>query len=143
MALLLAKKVIVLAKYLDFADVFWEKLANVLLKQTGVNEHAVELKEGKQSPYRPIHSLEPIELKTLKTYIKTNLIKGFIQAPKLLVGPPILFICQSNSSFCLCVNCRGLNNFIIKIWYPLPLIGESLDWLGQVKQFIQINLIST
>ena len=47
LALLLAKKVTVLIKYLDFADVFLEKSANVLSERIGVNEHAIELKEGK------------------------------------------------------------------------------------------------
>ena len=47
LALLLAKKVTVLAKYLDFADVFLKKSANVLPEWTGVNEYAIELKEGK------------------------------------------------------------------------------------------------
>ena len=31
---------------------------------------------------------------------------------------------------------------MIKNKYPLPSIGESLDWLGQTKQFIQLNLIN-
>ena len=40
-ALLLAKKVTVLTKYLYFADVFLEKSVNILLKQTKVNEHTI------------------------------------------------------------------------------------------------------
>ena len=35
-----------------------------------------------------------------------------------------------------------LNNLTIKNWYPFLLIGESLDWLGQAKHFIQLNLTS-
>ena len=66
MALLLAKKVTVLAKYSDFADIFSEELANILPKQTRVNEHTIKLEKSKQPPYR-IYSLEPIELETLKT----------------------------------------------------------------------------
>ena len=46
-ASLLAKKVGVLAKYSDFVHLFLEKLANILLEQTKVNEHAIELKQGK------------------------------------------------------------------------------------------------
>ena len=45
MALLLVKEVTVQAKYSDFADVFLEKLANILLEQTNVNEHAIELEK--------------------------------------------------------------------------------------------------
>ena len=42
-ALLLANKVIVSAKYSDFTYVFPEKLANILSKQTKVNMHAIKL----------------------------------------------------------------------------------------------------
>ena len=43
----MAKKVTVPAEYSDFANVFLEESANILSEQTGVNEHAIELEEGK------------------------------------------------------------------------------------------------
>ena len=78
LASLLTEEVTVPVEYSDFADVFSEKSANVLPEQTGANEHAIELKKGKQPPYGPIYSLGPVEFKTLKTYIKTNLSNSFI-----------------------------------------------------------------
>ena len=142
LALLLAKEVTVPTKYSDFADVFLEKLANILLERTGANEHVIKLEEGKQPPYGPIYSLEPVELKTLKTYIETNLANGFIRALKSPAGAPILFVRKPDGSLRLCVDYRGLNNLTIKNWYPLPLIGEFLDWLGRAKQFTQLDLTS-
>ena len=73
LALLLTKKVTMPIKYLDFVNVFLEKLANVLSERTGANEHTIELEKGKQPSYGTIYSLEPVELKIFKTYIKTNL----------------------------------------------------------------------
>ena len=127
MALLLAKKVIVSTKYSDFTDVFSEKSANVLPERTGANEHAIELHEGKQPSYGPIYNLEPVGLETLKTYIKTYLSNGFIRASKSSVDAPILFVRKPNGSLSLCVNYRGLNKFIIKNRYLLPLIGKFID----------------
>ena len=83
-----------------------------------------------------------MELETLKTYIKTNLVNGFIQPSKSLAGASILFVCKPNSSVWLCVNYRGLNNLTIKNWYPLPLIGEFLNRLGRAKCFTQLDLTS-
>ena len=94
LALLLTKQVTVQTKYLDFADVFSEKSANILLQRTKANKHAIELKEGKQPPYGLICSLGPVEFKTLKTYIKINLANGFIQASKSSAGASILFVCK-------------------------------------------------
>ena len=142
LSLLLAKEVTVPTEYLDFADVFLEKSANILAERIGANKYAIELENGKQPPYGPIYSLGPVELKTLKTYIEINLSNGFIQALKSPTGTPILFVRKPNSSFCLCVDYQRLNNLIIKNWYLLPLIGKSLDWLGQAKRFTQFDLTS-
>ena len=62
-----------------------------LLKNTGINENAIKLKEGKQPPYKSIYSLGPVELKTLKTYIMTHFKIGFIQLYKSLASALILF----------------------------------------------------
>ena len=130
MALLLAKKVIVLGKYSDFADVFLEESANVFPEHTRVNEHAIELQKGKQSPYRPIYSPEPVDLKIFKTYIETSLANGFIGTLKSPVSAPILFVHKLNDSLHYYVNYWKLNNIIIKNQYLFLLINESPNWLG-------------
>ena len=135
-ALILAKKVTFPAKYSDFAIVFLEKSANILLEQTRVNKHAIELEKGKQLPYKPIYSLEPVEFKTFKTYIETNLANGFIWTSKLLAVALILFVHKPNGIFYFCVNYKELNNLMIKNWYLLLVIGKFLDWLDQAKEFI-------
>ena len=142
LSLLVTKKVIMPTEYSDFADVFLEKLANVFSERTRANEYTIKLEKGKEPPYGPIYSLEPVEFKTLKTYIKTKLAKSFIWALKSLAGALILFVHKPNGSLCLCVDYQKFNNLTIKNRYPLPLIGESLDWLGQAKQFTQLDLTS-
>ena len=65
-------------EYSNYSDVFSADYAAELPENTGINEHAIELEEGKQPPFGSIYSLRPVELKTLKTYIKTNLANSFI-----------------------------------------------------------------
>ena len=141
-ASLLSKKVKILKEYSDFIDVFLKEKALVLLEQTEFNQHIIKLEEGKQPPYKPIYSLGPVELGTLKTYIKTHLKTGFIRPSKSPASAPILFDKKPDGSLCLCVDYRGLNNWTIKNQYPLPLIGESLNRLGQAKRFTQLDLTS-
>ena len=81
-----------------------------------------------------------MELEILKTYIKTNLVNSFIGPSKSPTGALILFIRKKNGSFWLCIDYWGLNNLTIKNWYPLPLIGKSLDRLGRAKRFTQLDL---
>ena len=70
-----------------------------LPENTGINEPAIKLEEGKQPPYRPIYSLKPVELETLKTYIKTHLKTGFIQSSKSPAGAFILFNKKPDGNF--------------------------------------------
>ena len=130
-------------KYIDFVDIFSPDLASELAEHIGINDLAIELVDGQQPPYGPIYSLGPVELETLKAYIETNLTNGFIRPSKSPANIPILFDQKSDSFFRLCVNYLGLNNLTIKNRYPLSLIGKSLDKLGRVRRFIQLDLIST
>ena len=129
-------------KYSDFTDVFSKEKARVLPERTELNEHTIDLEDGKQPPYGPIYSLGPVELETLKTYIEIHFKTGFIWPSKSPAGAPILFDKKPDGSLRLCVDYRGLNNLTIKNRYPLPLIGESLDRLGRAKRFTQLDLTS-
>lgn len=115
-ALLKASKAFITVpkKYLDHANVFSEKLATMLLEHTKINTHAINIKEGKQPLYGLIYSLGPVELETLKIYIKTNLANSFSRASKFSTGAPILFNQKPNRRLYLCVNYQDLNNLTIK-----------------------------
>ena len=117
----------VLAKYSDYSDVFLAEYVVKLPENTGMNEHAIELEEGKQPLFGPIYSLELVKIEILKTYIKTNLANGFIRLSKFPTEALILFNRKPNRSLHLCVDYRGFNNLTIKTQYPLLLIGELLN----------------
>ena len=77
--------------------------AKVLPEQTGINKHAIELADDKQPSHRPIYNLGLVELKTLKTYIKTNLANHFIQPFKSSIGASI-FLFESPIIVYACVS---------------------------------------
>lgn len=81
----------VLSKYLDYTDVFSFDLVIGQFENSSMNEYIIELVKGKYPPYKPIYSLEPIELETLKTYIQTQMKIGFIQLFKSPAGTSIFF----------------------------------------------------
>ena len=131
------------AEYSDYSDIFSVENAAELLKNTWMNEYAIELKKGKQLSFEPICSLGPVELETLKTYIKINLANGFIHLFKSPVGAPILFDKKPDKNLYLCIDYQNFNNITIKNRYLLPLIGKSLNWLNLAKQFTQFDLTNT
>ena len=67
-------------KYNDFANIFSPNLVSKLLKHNKINNHTIELVDGQQPPNKPIYSLKPVELETLKAYIEINLANGFIRS---------------------------------------------------------------
>ncbi len=126
----------------DYVDVFSSDLAIELPKNTGINKYAIELIEGKQLPYVPIYTLSPMELETLKAYIKTHLKTGFIQPSNSPAGASILFDKKPDGTLRLCVYYLGFKNLTNKNRYLLPLNDKSLDRLGQAKRFTQLDLTS-
>ena len=79
----------------------------------GMNEYAIKLEKGKQPSLGPIYRLGPIELETLKTYIKTNLANNFIWSFKSPAGVPIFFDWKPDGNFHLCIDYLDINNIII------------------------------
>ena len=122
-------------KYGNYTNVFSFELAIELPENTGINEHAIELQEGKQLPYGLIYSLGPVELKPLKTYIKIYFKTGFIQPFKSPASALILFDKKPDGSLWLFVYYRGPNKLTIKNCYMLLLIGKTWNRLGRAKQF--------
>lgn len=58
----------------------------VLPKCTKINKYAIDLKENKLLLYGFIYNLRLVELKTINTYIKTNLGNSFTYFSKSLAS---------------------------------------------------------
>ena len=102
------------AEYFYYSNVFLMEYAVKLPDHTGINDHAIKLKKGKQPSFGPIYSLEPINLEILKTYIKTKLAYGFIRLSKSLAETFILFDRKPNKSFHLYMDYWDLSNLNIR-----------------------------
>ncbi len=113
------KTVIFPEAYKDFEDVFsLESAGHLPLHED--HDHAINLIDGKQPPYRPIYSLSENKLYILWAYIDKHLANRFIRHSKSPSGAPILFVPKPNRGLRPCMNYRGLNNLTIKNRYPLP-----------------------
>ena len=100
----------ILVEYSDYNNFFSIENAAKLPENIKMNKHAIKLEEGKQPPFRPIYSLGPIKLETLKTYIKTNLDNSFIYIFKSPIRVFILFDKKPDESLCFCVEYQDFNN---------------------------------
>ena len=104
-ALLFNKALIeVSAEYSDYSNIFSTEYAAELSENTGINEHIIKLKKGKQPLFGSIYSLELVELEILKTYIKTNLAISFIRPSKSPIRASILFDKKLDGNLYLCMD---------------------------------------
>lgn len=136
----IAQWVILREAYKNFKDVFSIENAGYLTPHKD-HDHAIDLIDNKQPPYGPIYQLSKKELSIFWAYIDKYLANRFIKPSKSVANTPIFFISKPNRGLRLCVNYQGLNNLIIKNWYPLLLVDKSLDRLGQAKQFTKLDQI--
>lgn len=132
-------KKLIPSQYHKYSDMMDEKLANSM-PPSRPYDHKIPLKCGKEPPFGPLYGMSREELIVLKTYIKENLDKGFIQASSSPAGAPVLFVKKNDGTLRLCVDYRGLNELTIKNRYPLPLIKETLDRLSKAKWFTKLDL---
>lgn len=135
----LNEEITLLAYYKEYKDVFLNKNAYILLKHAPHN-HAIELIEGKQPPWKPIYLLLEEELAVLWVYINQHIKTRFIWPSQSLASAPILFVKKPRGGLCLYIDYKGLNNMTIKNYCLLSLVGEFLDWLGHAKKYTQLNL---
>ena len=98
---LITKKALikVFVEFVDFIDMFSLDLASKFYEHTEINNYAIKLVDGQQPLYRLIYSLEQIKLKTLKTYIKTNLANKFIRSSMLPTSKLFFFDQKLNRFF--------------------------------------------
>ena len=67
-------------EYSNYSNIFSAENIAELSENTRINKYTIKLEKDKQPFFEPIYSLRPVELEILKTYIKINLINGFIQS---------------------------------------------------------------
>ena len=125
--------------YCNLEGIFSKEKANELLVSSPYN-HKIELEGDRQPPYGSIYPLSTPELHVLREYLYDNLVKGFIQHSTSSASAPILFVKKKDSSLWLCVDYHRLNLLTKKNWYPLPLIGEALDWLSGAKIYTKLDI---
>ena len=129
----------VLKPYHNLEGIFSEEKANELLVSS-LYDHEIKLEGDCQPPYGLIYPLSTSKLHVLREYLHDNLAKGFIRHSTLSTSTPILFVKKKDGSLQLCIDYHRLNLLTKKNWYPLPLIGETLDWLSGAKIYTKLDI---
>lgn len=112
------------------------------LPPSRITDHRIDLIADTSPVARPQYRLSIQEREALDENVKKLLKQGFIKESASPFNAPILFVKKKDGSLRMCVDFRSLNNFTIKNKFPLPLIDEILDSLGEGKVFSKLDLMS-
>ncbi len=127
-------------RYFKFLNVFFKKKVDILSLHQA-HDHVIHLKEDAQFSVFALYNMSCDEILELRRYLDENLSKEFIQVNCFQMIVSVLFIKKLEEELCFCVNYWNLNAIIIKNWYSLSLISETLNHLSQVKIFIKLDII--
>lgn len=125
----------------EFKGVMPDKLPWGLPPRRAV-DHKMELEPGTVPPARAPYRMAPPELAELRRQLDDLLESGFIRASKAPFGAPVLFQKKHDGSLRLCVDYRALNKVTVKNKYPIPLIADLFDQLGEARYFTKLDLRS-
>jgi transposase InsO family protein len=103
-------------------------------------DHEIELEPGTTPKFFPVYKLTETENAALREFVKENLRKGYIRPSQSSAGYPVLFVPKKNGKLRMCIDYRQLNSITKKDRYPLPLISEIQDRIGNAKIFTKIDL---
>ena len=103
-------------------------------------DHEIELEPGTSPRFYPTYKLTEKESQALKEFVQENLRKGYIRPSQSSAGYPVLFVPKKNGKLRLCIDYRQLNSITRKDRYPLPLISEIQDRIGNAQIFTKIDL---
>lgn len=89
--------------------------------------------------YRPYKMSYNEKLK-VREIIQDLLSKGIIRDSESPYSSPILLVKKKDGSDRMCVDFRALNKITVKDRYPLPLIDDHIDRLGNSKFFTVLDM---
>ena len=68
--------------------------------------------------------------------------KGYIQENMSLCVMSVILVPKKNVTWRMCVDCRAVNNIIVKYRHPIPRLDDMLDELHGACVFFKIDLKS-
>lgn len=92
--------------------------------------------------YRNPYRLSSNEREAVRNIVQDLVNNEIIRESQSPFASPILLVRKKDGTYRMCVDYRELNKSTVKDRYPLPLIDDQLDRLGQGKLFTSLDMSS-
>ena len=111
------------------------------VRRVSTGELKIDLREDKVVNYRP-YRLSMSEREKVRIIIDNLLASGVIRESASPFSSPVILVKKKNGDDRLVIDFRAVNKITKKDRYPLPLIDDQLDRLGNAKYFTVLDMTS-
>ncbi|KAJ4713017.1 Transposon Ty3-I Gag-Pol polyprotein [Melia azedarach] len=126
---------------LAYGDVFPKEIHNGLPPIRGI-KHQIDFIPGASIPNKPAYRSNPEETKELQRQVEELLTKGHVRESMSPCAVPVLLVPKKDGSWHMCVDCRAINNIMVKYRHPIPRLDDMFDELHGSIIFSKIDLKS-
>ena len=125
----------------EFEDVLSEEVPSRLPPIRGI-EHQIDFIPEAVIPNRPIYRSNPQETKELQRQVEELMSKGYVRESMSPCAVPVLLVLKKDEMWRMCIDCRDVNNIMVKYRHPIPKLDDMLDEFHGSFIFNKIDLKS-
>jgi len=103
-------------------------------------DHAIDLKKEFKASKVRVYPLSRNEREEVQQFVRDHLRKRYIRPSKSPQTSPVFFVGKKDGGKCMVMNYHKLNGQTVKNNYPLPLITNLVDSMGNKKVFTKMDL---
>ena len=103
-------------------------------------DHAIDLNNDFKASKARVYPLSRNEKEEVQKFVNEHLKKGYIRSSKSPQTSPVFFVGKKDGGKCMVIDYRRLNKQTVKNNYPLPLITDLVNSMGNKRVFTKINL---
>jgi hypothetical protein len=125
----------------EFKDVFTAEIPPGLPPLRGI-KYQIDLILGTSLPNRATYRTNPEETKEIQRQVQKLLDNVYVRDSLSPCVVPVILVPKKNGTWCMCVDCRAINNITIRDHFSIPRLDDMLDELSGSTIFTKIDLRS-
>ena len=116
------------------------KVKSEIMPVRKVWDYAIDLNDNFKTSKARVYSLSKNKKEEVQKFVDEHLKKGYIRFSKSPQISPVFFVGKKDGGKYMVMDYRRLNKQTVKNNYPLPLITDLVDSMGNKRVFTKMDL---